>query len=139
MNRLEFQKLSNLRRKEALTLLKAKQYEGAYYLVGFAVECALKACIAKQTNKHDFPPPQSRVQKVYIHDLKELMKQAGLEVILEKEMKINKTLESNWAEVVPWTVEARYKASLSGPWVKSFYAACTARKNGLLNWIKRRW
>jgi HEPN domain-containing protein len=30
-------------------LLEAGLYAGAYYLAGYAVECALKACIAKKT------------------------------------------------------------------------------------------
>lgn len=47
MNRSDFQKLTELRLTEANALLGAKCYEGAYYLTGYAVECALKACIAQ--------------------------------------------------------------------------------------------
>jgi hypothetical protein len=47
MNRNDFQKISRLRVKEAKALLDNGYPAGAYYLMGYAVECALKACIAK--------------------------------------------------------------------------------------------
>jgi hypothetical protein len=49
VNRAEFQKLADLRAREAGVLLAAKCYDGAYYLAGYAVECALKECIARKT------------------------------------------------------------------------------------------
>jgi hypothetical protein len=55
MKRKDFQELAAVRLKEARVLLRAGCYEGAYYLAGYAVECALKACISKQTERHEFP------------------------------------------------------------------------------------
>jgi HEPN domain-containing protein len=49
MNRDTLQRISNQRRREVAVLLEAGLYAGAYYLAGYAVECALKACIAKKT------------------------------------------------------------------------------------------
>jgi len=72
MNRADFQKLAELRLGEAKVLLDNKRYEGAYYLIGYAVECGLKACIAKHTKEHDFPAKNS--EKLYIHDLSILLK-----------------------------------------------------------------
>jgi HEPN domain-containing protein len=60
MNRADFQKLTQLRLAEAKVLLDSNRYEGAYYLMGYAVECALKSCIAKQTKEYDFPAKDSR-------------------------------------------------------------------------------
>jgi HEPN domain-containing protein len=47
VNRNGLQDLSKVRLKEATALLNLRMYDGAYYLAGYAVECALKACIAK--------------------------------------------------------------------------------------------
>jgi HEPN domain-containing protein len=55
MNRGDFQELSIIRLQDAKILLDNKCYDGAYYLSGYVVECALKACIAKKTREHDFP------------------------------------------------------------------------------------
>ena len=56
-------------------LLKAGHFSGAYYLAGYSVECALKACIAKQTARYDFPD-KSKANDSFVHDLKKL---AGVE------------------------------------------------------------
>ncbi len=55
MNRSDLQKLAVIRIKEAKLLLDNDAYEGSYYLAGYAVECALKACFAKQTKQYEFP------------------------------------------------------------------------------------
>jgi HEPN domain-containing protein len=60
MNRTEFQSLAEVRIREAKALLDAGLWDGAYYLAGYAVECALKACIAKRTRAEDFPPREAR-------------------------------------------------------------------------------
>lgn len=49
VDRQDLQELSRVRLKEATALLKLGLFDGAYYLAGYAVECALKACIAKAT------------------------------------------------------------------------------------------
>jgi hypothetical protein len=51
MNRNHFRQLAEVRIEEALVLFAQGLYDGAYYLAGYAVECGLKACIAKLTNQ----------------------------------------------------------------------------------------
>jgi HEPN domain-containing protein len=55
MNRADFQQLAELRLQDAEALLQAGRYEAAYYLAGYAIECALKACIAKRTEAESSP------------------------------------------------------------------------------------
>jgi hypothetical protein len=55
MNKSELENLAAIRVKEAGILLTADCYQGAYYLAGYALECTLKACIAKQVKEFDFP------------------------------------------------------------------------------------
>jgi HEPN domain-containing protein len=43
LNRRDFQELALVRLNEAKVLLDAGHFDGAYYLAGYAVECALKA------------------------------------------------------------------------------------------------
>jgi len=138
MNRLVLQELSKIRRKEAAALLKAKHYSGAYYLLGYSIECALKACIAKQTNKHDFPN-KDLANKAYVHNLEQLIKLAGLENDLDNDIKANRTLEVNWAVVKDWKESSRYICSITPADAKDFYSACTSRTNGILSWIKEKW
>ncbi|MCI0491245.1 MAG: hypothetical protein L0229_32035 [Blastocatellia bacterium] len=79
MNRSDFQNLAELRIKEAEALLDRKYFDGAYYLLGYVVECAFKACIAKKTRQYDFPPDRKTIEAIYQHDPAKLLKASGLE------------------------------------------------------------
>lgn len=50
MNRTQLQILAEERARDAEALLNAGRWSGAFYLAGYAIECGLKACIAKLTN-----------------------------------------------------------------------------------------
>ncbi len=99
MTRKDFQKLALMRFQESEKLLNAGFLHGAYYLAGLGIECAMKACIAKQTKRHDFPPKD--INKIYTHNLQELMKQIGLE-------KASDFPRANWDVVRKWNVNVRY-------------------------------
>lgn len=132
-NRRDFQRLAGLRAREAKALMKSRCKEGAYYLAGMATECALKACIAKKTKRHDFPRSVKDAQEVYSHDLAKLLKVAELERALDAAMKADPTLATNWGVVKAWKVESRYETSgLNG---KDMVAAT----DGVLQWIKLHW
>ena len=66
-DRATFQQLAEERLAEARALLKAGHPSGAYYLAGYAVECALKAKIAMQFRANEIPD-RSLVNKAYDHD-----------------------------------------------------------------------
>lgn len=138
MSRSDLQALSKIRRREAAELLKAKRYEGAYYLAGYSVECALKARIARQTKKHDFPD-KDLASKVYVHNLAQLLRLADLERDLEHDMKASKALELNWAVVKDWNESSRYHAVIPAVRARHLYSACTSKNSGILRWIQTRW
>jgi hypothetical protein len=118
------------------TLLKNGNKEGAYYLTGLAVECALKAAIARRTQRHEFPPKPTIVRGMYDHDLNTLLKAAGLEKVLEGVAVGNAALKQNWVLVKDWTVESRYVTTgLDG---EVMFRAATGR-NGVLAWLRQHW
>ena len=138
MNRSDLQSLSRQRRREAAALLRARHFPGAYYLVGYAVECALKACIARQTRRFDFPSKQI-AQKVFVHDLEVLVKLAGLMPDLERDLRANASLQLNWAIVKDWSEESRYLLGITRAQALDLYSACTSRRTGVLPWVRQRW
>ncbi len=77
------------------------------------MECALKACIAKQVQKHEFPD-KTTVQKSHVHDLEKLLGVAGLRTRLDADARTNQALEVNWSVVKDWSSESRYLRSGSG-------------------------
>ena len=137
MNRDGFKRITRIRLTETRILLRTKHYDGAYYLCGYAVECALKACIAKQTKRYEFPD-KDKVRDSYTHKLSQLVKLAGLQTALELESASNPGFGVNWATVKDWSEESRY-AEHSEQTARDLYAAVTSRKNGVLTWIKQYW
>jgi hypothetical protein len=82
--------------------------DGAYYLAGYAVECALKACIAKGTKRYEFPDKERAVSS-YSHKLQELVKVAGLELALAGLVRTSPEFRTNWEAVKSWTEQSRYQ------------------------------
>jgi len=112
MNRADLQILSRQRKRDAAALLRARHFSGAYYLVDYAVECALKACIARQTRRFDFPSKQI-AQKVFVHDLEVLVRLAGLTQELNRDLAASGAFRLNWAIVKDWSEESRYDLGIT--------------------------
>src|SRR5215467_1091815 len=108
MKRRDLQVLASLRLKEASALLKARCWEGAYYLGGYAVECGLKACLASRTERYDFPD-KDRVNASYTHNLEKLVALAGLKDELETARAVHPELHANWTIVSEWSEQSRYE------------------------------
>ncbi len=138
MNRFDFQELAELRVKEAEALLNQNYFDGAYYLLGYAVECAFKACIAKTTKEYDFPPDRKTVEAIYQHDPSKLLKASGLETELKTQRQANVALDSSWKEVEKWSEQSRYQTGKSEAEAKDFYSAVVGT-DGVLSWLKNYW
>ncbi len=134
MNRADLQKLADMRIEEAEILLKAKRYAGAYYLAGYAVEFALKACIAKKVKRYDYPDKQ-HAQKCYTHKVEELVVLADLRRLLDADP----DLLLRWGVVKDWSEEARFDRTITRGDARSLYDAITDPVHGVLPWIKRHW
>lgn len=129
--------LAGMRVREAQALVKTGNQNGAYYLGGIAIECALKACIAKKTRKHDFPSDAKYATSVYTHDPTQLLRLAGLEGDLERESRTNVRFATNWGVIKAWNVNTRYETSpLSGT---DMVGAVGSPRDGVLRWIKHYW
>ncbi len=138
MNREDLRQLSRIRIKESAILLKANRYAGAYYLAGYSVECGIKACIARQTRRWEFPDKDT-VNKSWTHDLEQLIGVAGLRPALQSEMQANPAFAVNWTLVKDWNESFRYDPNVSVQQAKDLYSACTNRKDGILSWVRKQW
>ena len=138
MNRNGFQQFAELRLREAEKLLEAEMYSGAYYLAGYAVECALKACIAKKSKEHDFPPPRKMINDIYTHDFDKLISSAGLERIIKDANIKNRALSAYWAIVKEWNEESRYR-EIDKTKAENLISAINDKSNGVLSWLKQHW
>lgn len=139
MNRPELQKLAEDRVLEAQALLDAEHWSGAYYLVGYAVECGLKACVlAYVGNTGAIFQDRKFSEKCWTHDVEELVKLAGLERERGLDISKNSALGVNWLIVKDWSEAARYQ-SWTEPQARKLFEAITNTTDGVLPWIRGRW
>jgi hypothetical protein len=134
MNRSDFQRLAKVRLREAKLLLGANAPDGAYYLAGYAVECALKACIAKSTQRHDFPD-KARVNRSHTHNVREPISVAGLKAAHEEAVR-QYEFSWRWDIMIQWTEDSRYQGN-SADDAQALIEAIENRKYGILQWLKR--
>ena len=119
-------------------MLDAGHFQGAYYLMGYAVECALKACIAKQTRHHDFPD-KKLANDSHVHDLEKLLNLAQLKTQFNAVAAANPLLANHWNQIRNWSEEFRYNLNIGEAQAKDFYKACLDNVNGVLPWVKMYW
>ncbi len=138
MNRTDLQLLAEDRLKDAGVLLANGRFGAAYYLAGYAVECALKACIAKLTKAEDFPIKNS-TSTVYIHDLKKLAATARVEVAIAQLSNSDENFKDNWEIVNWWSEESRYDRSIDQALAELMLNAVSDPQNGVFQCIKQYW
>ncbi len=131
----DFQKLADMRIREAKLLLDAGEFDGAYYLAGYAVECALKACIIKRLMTSDVFPERRFSDDCYKHDLKVLLRLADLEGPLN----LAAPVLVRWGLVKDWSEQSRYEHGRDATVVRPFYEAIADPTEGVLPWLKARW
>jgi HEPN domain-containing protein len=135
-DRATFQELAEMRLAEAKVLQVKGLYSGAYYLAGYAIECALKAKIAADFRENEIPELK-RVQSIYTHDLSALLGLAILKEDLDAEKESNPELYQRWSTVRAWSENARYKV-----WTEANASAILDAidgPDGMLEWLRNRW
>lgn len=135
--REQLKSIAVMRLHEARVLLNTSNYSGAYYLSGYAIECGLKACIAKETKRFEFPD-KSFSSDCYTHDLEKLIGLAGLRIKLKNEQDADQDFKDNWATAKDWNEISRYEEHDKMEAI-DLYSAISGRNHGVLRWVKKYW
>jgi hypothetical protein len=138
MNRTDLQVLADARVVDAQALLQAKRWAAAYYLLGYAVECALKACVAQQF-RQDEMPDKTVVNSFYTHRLDQLLSISGAKAALESKAAADSTFQVNWNTARDWNESARYDHSTTEAKARDLMIAVTDPRSGVLPWLKTQW
>lgn len=139
VNRKDFQLLAGVRIEEARALLTlpTPMPDGAYYLAGYAMECALKACICRKYAEHDWPDKRF-VADCHTHDILDLVKLAGIAPQRVADATSDIAFAKNWQVVKDWSEQSRYERH-SLVKAQKMFDAIDNNANGVLSWIKARW
>ena len=92
--------------RDAEALLRAKRFDGAYYICGYAVELALKARICRTLKWPGFPETSGEfrdLQSFRTHNLDLLLKLSGIED------RVTTSCRREWTEVIGWDPQKRYR------------------------------
>jgi len=139
MNRIELQQLAVDRLLDAKTLLDAGRWSGAYYLAGYAIECALKSCILHCVQRTGIIfEDRKYAQQCWTHNVVDLVALADLKVLLDIAKRENPGLKSNWTIVETWNEESRYR-QMAEETATTLYTAISLPEDGVLSWIKNHW
>lgn len=131
-------RLAEVRLAEAKALVSAGQPSGAYYLAGYAVECALKAKIAARFRENEIPD-KTLVSAIYTHDIASLVRLAGLESELDDAIEESPALGRRWAIVEKWSEQARYAFWTNDDAMSMIDAIDgSAGTEGLMQWLTNR-
>src|SRR6266849_4073167 len=135
MDRAQLQQLADLRLSDANTLLASGQWDAAYYLLGYCIECALKACVAKQFLQHEVPD-RKLVNSFYTHRIDELLTISGVKSELESRAAADSNFAINWNTVGEWNEGVRYEMGVTQALAREMYDAVTSNASGILPWLK---
>jgi hypothetical protein len=139
VNRTELQQLAVDRLHDAKALLDAGRWSGAYYLAGYAVECALKSCILHYVQRTGIIfEDRKYAQQCWTHNVADLVTLADLKVPLDIAKRDNPGLKSNWTIVETWSEESRYR-QVAEETAALLYNAINHPEDGVLSWIKSHW
>ncbi len=135
MNRIDLQNLAEERLGDAQVLFTNNRFGAAYYVVGYAVECGLKACIAKLTRAEDFYD-KTLAKNIFKHDLEELANYARFDV--KQLSQTDSKFAANWAQVKDWSEESRYEIHMQVE-AEQMIKAVQDPGHGVMQCIRRYW
>ena len=148
MNRAELQKMATERILDAKVLLDGQRWSYAYYVAGYAVECALKSCVlARMIETGGVFKDKKFAEKCWTHDFGELVGLAGLKDELNDALQTSATISGGspqgafytfWEIATDWNEISRYEDKTQVDAV-DLYEAITHDPEGVLKWIQKYW
>jgi hypothetical protein len=136
--RNELQQLARMRISEAEALHKAGLYAGSYYLVGYAVEVALKACVCRLLNLNEYPERELDRNPFKTHKWPDLILFSGLREELHT-LLLDPDFKANWDIACSWNPEQRYQTGRTSADAMDLLNAVRSEPKGVLAWLSSQW
>ena len=143
MNQVELRTMALERLLDAEALLREGRWSFAYYVAGYAVECALKSCVlARMIHTGGVFIDNKISEHCLTHDFEQLIRSAGLTQELNVQLKASVATDgvftSHWNSVLQWKETSRYEAKTEAE-ARTLHEAISAQPNGVLQWIQQYW
>lgn len=143
MNQAELQKMATERILDAEALLKAGRWAYAYYVAGYAVECALKSCVlAQMIYTGGVFQRKKFAEECFTHDFGELLDLAGLRNALNAQLAASAGAGAAfgvyWGRAAQCKETRRYEDRTQAE-AERLYEAITHNPDGVLRWVQNYW
>lgn len=136
LSRTSLQKAASVKIEDARLLFAHRRFSNAYYLYGYGVELALKACIARQIVAETIP--DSSVLKGFLdHNFGRLIGLSGLSKPLKVQRR-DPEFDSRWSIVSEWSVDSRYDM-IDVVTATAMTDAVENAAHGVFPWLKQFW
>ena len=139
-NHQELRDISKARLRTAKILLDNSDFDGAIYMMGYVLECALKAIICKRLNLPSYPDKggSKDIENIFkTHKFDILLTLSGMEN--DFSLKSPKRRYENWSELTKWSTDIRYEpvGTRTRAEAERMYNALVGKPHGIITWIKR--
>lgn len=132
----DFLRLSERYLTGAEILLDKREYDSAYYLAGYSVECLIKAVICKNVKAGEFPPKNTN--KIYSHEIDQLIEAADLQGNLDFDKERSKSLKESYLVLKDWNPkESRYQHGVVDQKKAEDFLGQIKNKEGFVEWLKK--
>jgi HEPN domain-containing protein len=143
VNQADLQTLATERVLDAEALIQAKRWSFAYYVAGYAVECALKSCLlARMIHTGWVFKEKTDTKNCRTHDFNMLLEVAELRELLNQKLAESAAaggaFRKNWGTVSDWKSDDRY-VQKSESEATTLFNAITDKQDGVLPWIMNYW
>jgi hypothetical protein len=125
-------------------LIKAEEWECAVYIMGYVLECGLKAVICKKLNLFEYPDKEKDPISSFFktHQFDRLLVLSGLRYIFSDKGPID--AYRNWSEftieyIGDWTSMRYSTRQWDEQKVKNLYTNLTDPNSGILTILKKKW
>lgn len=138
--RAEWQQFARDRVLDVQALLASGRWSVAYYLIGYAVEGALKSCVLARVTANPGVIYESRhlSNDAWTHDFEKLLAVADIKADRDRDVAANIALYRSWQRVKSWTEQSRYERKTQVE-AQQLFDAITDPNNGVLQWVQARW
>lgn len=142
MDRTKLQRLASLRLDDAQALLEKGRWAGAYYLCGYVLECAFKACLLRHLGESSAVfGDRDYVKKLgecWTHNLERLEALAGLKKGFGLAQGADPALARYWTVAKDWDEESRHEEKSEAD-ARLLHEAVSHPTSGVFQWLRSRW
>ena len=139
VNQIVLRRMAEERIVDAAALREAGRWAFAYYVAGYAVECALKSCVlAQMVHTGGVFTSKKFADECFTHDFGVLVRLAGITTMLDGELATNPGFRRCWGIAKAWNETSRYEEKTQSD-ADKLYLAITDHEDGVMRWVRNYW